>query len=453
MNRQQPAVDDGWDLGPIGLCLILLAALVFGGANRVDVMAPIVPRLIAIALLAWALWTGSTGVRHWSPLEKLIWGLLFAVPLIQLVPLPYDVWTSLPGRDYPRDLFAALSMTPAEPVSMAPDRTINSLLALLPPFVAYMLARNSDRSFFGLIVRIIAVAALANALLGLLQMAAGSGALRPYAVTNPDLAVGLFANANHLGSLLVVGLFAIFAWLRDIGLATPGRDGNRIAIALVAGIPVILAALWFSNSRAAMLILAGFAVLAIIVTAAGRIGWDPARVLLALVGSALAATLLFLLFAPQATLSTLSAAMSSEDRVRNLPIFSKIIVDHFPFGSGVGSFDGVFKAYEPVEILNGTYLNHAHNDYAQLLIEAGSAAVAGLALFGLWWLRGAVAITRGIATDRGGDHGLDLFALAGTAVFMIHSLGEYPLRTAANGVIFAILCARIAQSRARAIPV
>jgi O-antigen ligase len=176
-------------------------------------------------------------------------------------------------------------------------------------------------------------------------------------------------------------------------------------------------------------------------------------VIAVLVGAGLAAGLLFILFAPHSTLTSLAAAMGTEDRARNLPIYFKMIADLFPFGSGMGSFDGIFKAYEPVANLSPSYLNHAHNDYAQVLIEAGLAAAVGLILFGIWWARGALAYVRDKSAPGDPAHLLDLFALAGTGVFLIHSFGEYPLRASANALIFAILCARIAQSRARAIPV
>jgi hypothetical protein len=453
MSKSKPTVDDGWDIGRIGLCALTIAALLFGGANRFDVMAPIVPRMIAIALLAWALWSGALGLRQWSWLEKTIWLLIFAVPLIQLIPLPYGTWSALPGREFPRDLYAALTLAPAQPLSLAPDRTINALLALLPPFAAYVLARGSDGGLFGLIVRIIAIFALGNAVLGLAQVGAGVGALRPYVITNGDLAVGLFANANHLGSLLVVGMFAVALWIRDAINAPTHAAGNPQLLALIGGVIVMLAALWFSNSRAAMLILTLATLLGAMAACAGRLGWSAGRTLVILGGVGTVTLLAFILLTPQSTLTSLAALMGSDDRARNLPIFLRMIADLFPYGTGMGSFDGIFKAYEPVENLSPAYLNNAHMDYAQLLIEAGVAGAVGLLLFGLWWAGGALNFVRRGAVTGDSDRAFDLFALAGTGVYLVHSLGDYPLRATANAVVFAILCARIAQSRNRAIPV
>jgi O-antigen ligase len=336
---------------------------------------------------------------------------------------------------------------------MAPDRTINSLMALLPPFAAYVLTRRSDTDLFALIVRIIAVAAVLSAVLGLAQMMGGTGALRPYAITNADLAVGLFANANHYASFLVVGMLALAIWFRDTIPDLRDRYVSPLALGLMGSMLVILPALWLSDSRAAMLILAIMMGAALLILIARQIGWSAGRALLMLGGLFLLALVVLVIVAPHATFTAMSTFMGTEDRARNLPVFARMIADLFPYGSGVGSFDGVFKAYEPAESLTFSYLNHAHNDYAQLLIEAGIAAVFGLALFALFWTRAALRLARADAETPATDHALNLFALAGTAAFLVHSMGDYPLRSSANAVVFAILCARIGQSRRQPIPV
>ena len=58
-----------------------------------------------------------------------------------------------------------------------------------------------------------------------------------------------------------------------------------------------------------------------------------------------------------------------------------MIWHYAPFGGGFGSFEAAYKIVEPVNLLSLQYLNHAHNDYLELAIEAG---LPGLALAGLW---------------------------------------------------------------------
>jgi hypothetical protein len=65
-----------------------------------------------------------------------------------------------------------------------------------------------------------------------------------------------------------------------------------------------------------------------------------------------------------------------------------------------------------------------------------------LALFLLWWMRRTVLIWRAEEPDP--------FARAATiasAAIMAHSLVDYPLRTAAISVLFAVCCALMAEAR------
>ena len=48
---------------------------------------------------------------------------------------------------------------------------------------------------------------------------------------------------------------------------------------------------------------------------------------------------------------------------------------HLPWGSGIGSFVPAFQQALPDTLLLPTYINAAHNDYAQVWLESG---IAGL---------------------------------------------------------------------------
>src|SRR3546814_9365868 len=58
-------------------------------------------------------------------------------------------------------------------------------------------------------------------------------------------------------------------------------------------------------------------------------------------------------------------------RVQTWPTVSDMIQTYWMLGSGFGSFPGVYKIYEPDALLRPSYLNHAHNDWAELLITGG----------------------------------------------------------------------------------
>src|SRR5690606_33859646 len=73
-----------------------------------------------------------------------------------------------------------------------------------------------------------------------------------------------------------------------------------------------------------------------------------------------------------------------ELRGQLVPILTKMISDYFPWGSGFGSFEYVYRIYEPQELLHPTYLNQAHNDWLQFPIEGGLLAVLIAAAALIW---------------------------------------------------------------------
>jgi O-antigen ligase len=107
----------------------------------------------------------------------------------------------------------------------------------------------------------------------------------------------------------------------------------------------------------------------------------------------------------------------------------------FPWGSGVGTFDPVFRHFEPFALLKLTYFNQAHNDIVQTVLEGGIFGVALLATFVLWW---AVATLR---AWRAAPSPQALAARAGSAVVLLcllASIVDYPLRTALMLSMFSI---------------
>lgn len=105
---------------------------------------------------------------------------------------------------------------------------------------------------------------------------------------------------------------------------------------------------------------------------------------------------------------------------------------YFPIGSGTGSFQPVYRTQEPLASVGTTFMNHAHGDWLELLLETGVVGAAFAALFLGWWNVRVRAIWRA--------EGRDPFAQAAaiaTAAMMLHSLVDYPLRTAALSAVFA----------------
>jgi O-antigen ligase len=111
-------------------------------------------------------------------------------------------------------------------------------------------------------------------------------------------------------------------------------------------------------------------------------------------------------------------------------------------GSGLGSFAKLYPLTEDPDEVDRFYVNHAHNDYLELAVETGLPGILLILAFLAWW---AAAVWRML-----GSPASDQFALAGaiaSAAILLHSLVDYPLRTAAISVVFAMCLALILQSK------
>ncbi|THD37167.1 MAG: O-antigen ligase domain-containing protein [Sphingomonas sp.] len=421
--------------------IFLVVTVLFGGASRYNVGTSIVPRLAALIALVYLFWR-----RHGSPIKierpvLVFWLLLFAVPLIQLIPLPWSVWTALPGRGLARDVYTAIGVQPWLPISLSPSRTLDFLLALFVPLAAYLLGSHLDFAGRAVVLRAMLALALISAVVGLLQLTSGSSSpLYFYHITNDDSSVGFFANANHLSLFLAGAIIIALAWLGD-SMAVTGRIVAPAVVSAGVAVAVLLFGIAGTSSRAGAI----FSVIALVggmtMLPFERVGLRRSYVLggAAAVTIALAAGLGLVL---SGTLLSGRFAWGSDtqERVNLLPQFGRIIHDFFPFGSGLGSFEPIFKSYEKAQELNFGYWNQAHHDYAQVAIEAGLAGIALVLAFLVWYGFRVVGIWR-----NGDESSRVRRQQATAALFMalvlLHSGGDYPMRTGAIAATFAFLAA------------
>jgi O-antigen ligase len=113
-----------------------------------------------------------------------------------------------------------------------------------------------------------------------------------------------------------------------------------------------------------------------------------------------------------------------------------------PLGSGLGSFVRVYRLYESPDSVSTEYVIHAHNDYVEIALELGVAGIILMVAFLLWWVTAVVAVWR---TGKGGS-----FARAASiasAAVLVHSIVDFPLRTAAISACFAMCLGLLAERR------
>jgi hypothetical protein len=114
------------------------------------------------------------------------------------------------------------------------------------------------------------------------------------------------------------------------------------------------------------------------------------------------------------------------------------VESYFPFGAGIATFPSVYPLHEPAANLVPDFVNRAHNDGLETLLEGGAGSLLLLLGF-IAWLGGSTyrAFREGAVKGRQARAGVIAMWL-----LLIHSLWDYPLRTIALETLFC-LCAAL----------
>jgi O-antigen ligase len=274
-------------------------------------------------------------------------------------------------------------------------------------------------------------------LLGALQVANGPRSW-PYLydITNAG-AVGVFANRNHMGTLLLVSIPFGTALMVSTRAQGSGSRQGRLALG-IAGLVLVVVGIALNGSVAALaLALPVLLASAALVPAAVR--WR--RVALPIAAVALIGGVVIVGTNPIPSVATdLGAAESVQSRGQMWSTTETAIRDTFPLGTGLGTFEQVYRQYEQPGQITRSYVNHAHNDYLELALELGAAGIVLMVLFLAWW---AIAAVRVWTTPLSSAFGRA--ATIASAVILAHSIVDYPLRTSAIAAIFGISIALMAQ--------
>lgn len=428
-------------------CFFLFWLLVGGGASRADVQSLVFVRVSAVATLGVLLFSPALlAERPIRPVLAFL-ALCMASVALQLVPLPPDMWTALPGRQMAQAAAAVAGLEPGwRPLSLTPDRTLNTLVSLFPPTAALVVVALVGKEGQPNVLQFVLMVIGASAALGAMQIAAGPNSMmRFYEITNQDSAVGLFSNRNHQALFLACG-FPIAAWW--IG-RTPGLAQRAMLrwAALGAAFLFLMVMILTTGSRGGLVV--GLVGLILAVALLVPLRPAPPWPVFAAVGAVVAGAVGWLGWQRfEAIDRFFGPGNPNEIRIELLPEYERLFWTYFPAGSGYGSFPDVYRAVERIEHLSPTYLNNAHNDLAQLGIEGGLPGLLLLAVALLWLTPKVVriAFSRPLADGAGGRSGRA--AAIVIVLLLIGSLIDYPLRTPLLASLFVACCAILSYSLA-----
>ena len=431
------------------LALFAAALALAGGASRFDEDQQAIVRIAAILSLAASLWMLDPKLlaeRH---------GLIFAAAaayllvLVQLVPLPPQVWAALPGRAPYAAIAAASGTVTWRPLTLTPDLTLNSLYALLPATAAGLAALHIDSRDRIWLARGVVAIAFVSALIGLIQVAGVGSSLHLYRVTSEDAPVGLLANRNHQAAFLscALALTGALAGLRRRDVSDP-RVGLGAALAVAA---VLILAVLSTGSRMGLALCALGSLAGVVAYKAAGRRLLPSRPALRLGLAAGAALLLIgvgLAAARSGAIERLAHTNRvSETRAAMIEPLLTTAKAFMPYGAGFGSFDSVYRRFEPGALLSTIYMNQAHDEPLQLAIEGGLAALVLLAGFALWWAWTATRVLVRASTAQ--SRALSIGWVTATMILMLSSLVDYPLRTPVLSALFVVACLEMGRASRR----
>jgi O-antigen ligase len=245
---------------------------------------------------------------------------------------------------------------------------------------------------------------------------------------------GPYVNHNHYAGLmeLLVPIPLVLA------LTRLPADKERIAAGIAAA--VMVGTIFLSGSRGGMLAIAfELAVLAVVLL--GEKKRFRVVIGLAAFGLVLAGMLTWLggkeLTARVSSISTesrteISGGMrSSIDRDAVRMFRSKPIL-----GWGLGTFPTVYPQFR--SFYTNFFVNEAHNDYLQLLVETGILGFAIMVWFLIVLYRRAVPKIRNWMTDV--NAAVTLACTLGLSGILVHSVVDFNLQIPANAALFYVFC-------------
>lgn len=444
--------------GPSFLLLMGLLAVfwIAGGASRADAAGQILVRGASwLSLAAMALFMDRPpSIRTARPVGIFL-VLAIGLALMQLVPLPPSLWQALPGRAVFADAaLLAGQPQPWRPLSIVPGMTWNAASSLVVPLAVFFLmtglSGREQRWLPGVLLSMIT----ASMLIGLLQFS-GAGFENPLINDTPGQVSGMFANRNHFALFLALGCLIAPVWAFPEGERAGWRPVAALGLVIVFVLTILA-----TGSRAGM----ALGILALIIgplavqrdirrMLRGRPRWVLPVIIAGVLLAVVALIAVSLMAGRAASIDRVFSVDAGQDmRSRGLPVVWAMVREYFPWGAGIGGFDNLFRMHEPFDLLTLSYFNHAHDDFLEIVLDAGLPGLALLMAAIAWSVIAAIRAWRSPAEG----HSLPKLASMMLLLIAIASVVDYPARTPMIMTLIAIcgvwLSATGSRSREPALP-
>ncbi len=432
-------VDDKWQSKAI---FVLLCAtppavtLVYGGVDLLvlSFLAIVMAVLVVLWLaLGWSI--GHLPV-HTSTLQIPIIALI-GMGLVQLLPLGNAA--TAPGT---LNVAASHALTLDQ---FATRMFVVRLIVYLVFFAAAMTFVDTVSRRRKMAVTFIVFGSLI-AFFGILQFLTKPDGIYGIRPTPMAIPFGPFVNQHHFAAFMVMMVGLAMGLLLG-----PSTKRDRKPFLIIAAV-LMVAAIAFTGSRGGVISLGGVVIFAIVGTnkfnrtsaTSGNGSRTRKRVLIAAgltAGLFAVVGMVFYLGGGGSLLRGVGVQESYSDitsgRLHYWAVALKVVLANPVLGSGLDSF-GV--AYTQYDTLSGLFrVEQAHNDYLQILSDAGIVGLVCVLAFVVLLFRNGLRCIAGISEPF--TRSLSIGALAGCLGIAIHSFVDFPLRTPSNALFFLVLAA------------
>ena len=426
------------------LSIFLILIFFMGGGARADIQSLVLLRPLAFLILAVGIFQiNAKQVQQYKSLF-IFSGVIFFIALLHIIPLPPSLWQMLPGRQLATEVASSVGQADLwRPLSLTPYASWNALYSLVIPAAVLVLGVQLSPRQLGLIVILLFMIGIFSGFLGFLQiLGPTNGPLYLYRITNPEAAVGLFANRNHQAMFLAM-LFPMIATI----LAQPTWKWWRPGMyfwGLIAASAFLLPLILVTGARVgAVLAIIGLCLALFI----GRIGvskririasnWKARLPYVGGIGGVAIFIIASIYMNRAVALERFFNSASEEDlRWQVWHPIAQMSSKYAPVGSGNGSFADIYKVDEPEALLGLNYLNHAHNDYLETYLTMGWIGI--ILLFAVivgWFL---ILRSTWMGRKQRGGQAFPILGLSIMFMLGLASMVDYPLRVPSLAALFCI---------------
>lgn len=432
------------------LLAVVVAACLFGGGGVAYGLSNLLVQLTAFAVLGY---NGEAAWRFVAQGPRTLAALAIVtliIPLLQLVPLPPVLWMGLPGRELVVEAIRSVGEPAWRPLTVSSARTFVAFLGLIVPLTVLIMGATVTTDIRQRIAMTVVVIGVASVLLGVVQVMGQNqeGVLYPENPL-PGVLFGFFANRNSQAIFLVACLLLLVGCFAQQRLLSP-RWILRFAVAVLLTTGVVL-----TQSRSGIALLA--LPLALFLLKAyvegrrsnGQSGAMSRPLQLAIIAAVIATFTLGAVAAiPGSRLDAVKARFEQAgERRPEIWEDARFSAERFwPAGAGMGTFDEVYQVDESLEHISARRAGRAHNEYLELVIEAGPFGLAVVLGWAIWILLAGWSALR--------DEQRRWPALAGSGILLaaaLQSALEFPLRNqtmlcvAAFAIVLLIPAGKAAQ--------